>query len=110
MTLSNAERQARYRERHLRRGGGKRRIQLFVNIPTKAKARLSRLARHKCYSLTALIEEWAAPSGNFLARAGNFLPGSFHQIAGAQSRRRASRKRTAFATGATLDPPRASHL
>ena len=47
----NADRQRAYRERHLRRGGGKRRIRLFVAVPTRKE--LERLARHKRYTVTA---------------------------------------------------------
>jgi hypothetical protein len=58
MPLSNAERQQAYRERHLGVDGTKARVQFFLNAATKAQ--LDRLARHKRYSVTALIEEWAA--------------------------------------------------
>jgi hypothetical protein len=58
MALRNAEIQARYRERHLGFNGEKKRIQLFISI--NARAQLERRARHKCYSVTALIEEWPA--------------------------------------------------
>jgi hypothetical protein len=58
MPLTNAEKQARYRERHLGTDGEKARIQLF--LCASAKAQLDRLARHKGYSVTALIEELAA--------------------------------------------------
>lgn len=54
MPMTNAERQQAYRERHLGDDGEKRRIQLFLNASTRAQ-----LARHKCYTVTALIEEWA---------------------------------------------------
>jgi hypothetical protein len=58
MALTNAERQQAYRERHLGRNGGKRRVQLFLSAGTRAQ--LDRLKRHTRYSVTALIEEWAA--------------------------------------------------
>lgn len=58
MSLTNAERQRAHRERHLCGDGEKRRIQLFLNASTRAQ--LDRLARHKRYTVTALIEEWAA--------------------------------------------------
>ncbi len=58
MPLTNAERQQAYRERHLGRHGEKARIQLFLSA--HARAQLDRLARHKDYTVTALIEEWAA--------------------------------------------------
>jgi hypothetical protein len=57
MPLTNAERQARYREPHLD-AGEKARIQLFLGL--HARKQLDRLARHKRYSVTAPIEEWAA--------------------------------------------------
>lgn len=57
--LSNAERQARYRQRHLRDiYGEKRRLSLFLDL--HARNRLERIARHRGYTVTALIEEWAA--------------------------------------------------
>jgi hypothetical protein len=58
MALTNAEKQARYRERHLGVDGEKKRIQLFLSATTRAQ--LDRLARHKGYTVTALIEELAA--------------------------------------------------
>jgi hypothetical protein len=57
--MTNAERQAAYRKRHLESvDGEKRRLSLFVDL--HAHAQLERLARHKSYTVTALIEEWAA--------------------------------------------------
>ena len=57
--LTNAERQARYRQRHIRDiDGRKRRLSLFLDL--HARRQLERIARHKCYTVTALIEEWAA--------------------------------------------------
>lgn len=53
MPMSNAERQQAYRERH--RG---QRIQIFLS--THARAQLDRLARHRRYTVTGLIEEWTA--------------------------------------------------
>jgi predicted DNA-binding ribbon-helix-helix protein len=58
MALTNAEKQARYRERHLGVDGEKARVQLFLSASTKAQ--LDRLARRKDYTVTALIEELAA--------------------------------------------------
>lgn len=58
MALTNAEKQARYRQRHLGRHGEKARVQLFLSAG--AKAQLGRLARRKDYTVTALIEELAA--------------------------------------------------
>jgi hypothetical protein len=58
--LTNAERQARYRERHMESmEGDKERAQFIFEIGTKK--RLERIARHYGYlSATALIEQWAA--------------------------------------------------
>jgi cytidylate kinase len=58
LPLTNAEKQARYRERHLGIDGEKARVQLFLNA--SAKARLHRLARYKGYTVTALVEELAS--------------------------------------------------
>jgi hypothetical protein len=58
MALTNAEKQARYRERHLGADGEKRRTTLFLNATTRAQ--LDRLAHRKGYSVTAVIEELAA--------------------------------------------------
>ena len=57
MALTNAEIQANYRKRHLKEGD-KKTLQLFLSAHTRAQ--LDRLARHKDYTVTALIEEWAA--------------------------------------------------
>ncbi len=57
MALTNAEKQARYRERHLG-NGERRRIQFFLSTP--ARAQLDRLARHYGYSVTKMIEELTA--------------------------------------------------
>jgi hypothetical protein len=57
--LTNAERQARYRQRHLRNvDGEKRRLSLFLDL--HARRRLERIAQYKRYTVTALIEKWAA--------------------------------------------------
>jgi predicted DNA-binding ribbon-helix-helix protein len=58
MALTNAEKQARYRERHLGVDGEKARVQLFLSADTKAQ--LDRLAHRKGCTVTALIEELAA--------------------------------------------------
>jgi predicted DNA-binding ribbon-helix-helix protein len=58
MALTNAEKQARYRKRHLGRHGEKARVQLFLSADTRAQLR--RLAHRKGYTVTALIEELAA--------------------------------------------------
>jgi hypothetical protein len=51
----NAEKQARYRERHLGVDGEKVRVGLNLNAGTRAK--MGRLARHRGYTITALVEE-----------------------------------------------------
>jgi hypothetical protein len=58
MALTAAEKQQRYRERHLGINGAKLRIQLFVSV--HAKAQLRRLASHYGYTVTKLIEQLAA--------------------------------------------------
>jgi hypothetical protein len=58
MALTAAEKQGRYRERHLGIDGAKLRIQLFVNVHSKAQLR--RLARHYGYTVTKMIEQLAA--------------------------------------------------
>jgi hypothetical protein len=58
MTLTNAERQRAYRERHLGADGEKVRAQVFLSA--HAMAQLRRLARRKRYTVTAMIEELAA--------------------------------------------------
>jgi hypothetical protein len=54
VTLTNAEKQARYRERHLGVDGEKVRVGLNLNATTRAK--MGRLARHRGYTITALVE------------------------------------------------------
>jgi hypothetical protein len=59
MALSNAEKQARWRERHLKSvNGSKVRIPLTVEATTKAQ--LWRLARHRNCSVPTLIVELVA--------------------------------------------------
>jgi hypothetical protein len=55
MALTSAEKQQRYRERHLGVHGSKERIRLFVSVQTKAQLR--RLARHYGYTITRIIED-----------------------------------------------------
>ena len=57
MALTNAEKQARYRERHLE-NGTKTRGHFFLEATTKAK--LLRLAHHRNCSVPALIGDLAA--------------------------------------------------
>jgi hypothetical protein len=59
MALSNKERQALYRERHIKRADGeKERLTLVLDAGTKAH--LARIAAHYGYaSVTDLIERWA---------------------------------------------------
>jgi hypothetical protein len=59
MALSNAEKQARWRERHLKRENGtKLRAQFIFDVSTTNQ--LKRVAAHKGRSVAALIREWAA--------------------------------------------------
>jgi len=58
MALTAAEKQQRYRERHLGLHGTKERIQLFIGVQTKAQ--LGRLARHHGYTVTKMIENLVA--------------------------------------------------
>jgi hypothetical protein len=55
VTLTNAEKQARYRERHLGVDGEKARVGLNLNGGTRAK--MGRLARHRGYTITTLVEK-----------------------------------------------------
>jgi len=55
MALGNAEKQARWHDRHLVDGTKAR-----VIFDASTNAQLDRLARHRAYTVTALIEEWAA--------------------------------------------------
>jgi hypothetical protein len=57
MAMTNAEKQRAYRERHLGFSGEKSRMQLVLNV--HAKFQLERVARHRGYSVTALVEELA---------------------------------------------------
>jgi hypothetical protein len=58
MALTSAEKQQRYRERHLGIHGTKERIQLFISV--QARAQLGRLAGHYGYTVTKVIEDLAA--------------------------------------------------
>jgi hypothetical protein len=59
MALSNAERQARYRQRHLKSVDGEKvRLSLFLDL--YARLQLERIARHEGCTVTGLIEKWAA--------------------------------------------------
>lgn len=57
MALTNAEKQARYRERHLGVDGTKVAVHLFLSAP--AKKQLDRVARLYGYTVTKMIEELA---------------------------------------------------
>jgi hypothetical protein len=57
VALTNAEKQARYRERYLGVNGEKRRLTLFIDASTGAQ--LDPLAHRKGYSVTAVVEELA---------------------------------------------------
>jgi hypothetical protein len=59
MALSNAEKQARWRERHLKDvKGTKVRAQFVFDVSTTNQ--LKRVAAHKGRSVAGLIREWAA--------------------------------------------------
>jgi hypothetical protein len=59
MALSNAEKQARWRERHLDGSDAtKTRLQFIFDVSTTKQ--LKRIAAHKGCSVTSLIREWAA--------------------------------------------------
>jgi hypothetical protein len=64
--LTNAERQARYRKKHLNADSDKERAQFVFAVGTKK--RLGRIARHYRYpSATALIERWAVLAASKVA-------------------------------------------
>ena len=59
MALTNAEKQASWRERHLKNENGtKLRAQFIFDASTRAQ--LKRIAGHKGCSVTSLIKKWAA--------------------------------------------------
>jgi hypothetical protein len=59
MALSNAEKQARWRERHIDNvNGTKERVQFIFDVNTTKELR--RIAHHKGVSVAFLIREWAA--------------------------------------------------
>ena len=58
MAMTQAEKQRRYRQRHLGLDGEKDRLQCMVSV--QAKAQLTRLAQYHGYSVTELIETLAA--------------------------------------------------
>ena len=64
MALTNAEKQRRYRERHLGKEGEKVRLQLYLSFQTEA--RMQRLARHHGYSITAMVEKIIADADSAL--------------------------------------------
>jgi hypothetical protein len=61
VTLTNAEKQARYRERHPGVDAKKVRVGLSLNAGNGAK--IGRLARHRGYTITALVEVLAGRAG-----------------------------------------------
>ena len=67
MPLTSAQKQARYRERHLGKDGTKIALHLFVEATTRAK--LKRLSRHKDRTITALIEDLVASAERRCDRA-----------------------------------------
>jgi hypothetical protein len=66
MALSQAEKQRRYRQRHLGDNGEKQRIQCVVSLRTKLK--LKRLAHFYGCSLSTLIENLAADAEEVIVR------------------------------------------
>ena len=66
MALSQAEKQRRYRERHLGHDGEKQRIQCVVSLRTKLK--LKRLAHYYGCSVATLIENLAADAEEVVVR------------------------------------------
>ena len=58
MVMTTAEKQQRYRERHLGIDGTKERLQLFISV--RARAQLGRLARHRGYTVTMAVETLVA--------------------------------------------------
>ena len=79
MAMTPAEKQRRYRDRHLSIDGQKERLQCMISVPTKAK--LTRLAHYHGYSVTALIETLVADAERALldtlhaAHIGPYLDG-----------------------------------
>jgi hypothetical protein len=64
--LTGAERQARYRKKHMESvDGDKERAQFIFAIGTKK--RLARIARHYGLSATALIEQWTRQEASEIA-------------------------------------------
>jgi hypothetical protein len=59
MAFSNAEKQARWRERHLDNSDGTKTRLKFI-FDTNTRARLTRVARHRGRSVTSLIRDWPA--------------------------------------------------
>jgi hypothetical protein len=110
MALTSAEKQQRYRERHLGVHGAKQRIQFFVSV--QAKAQLGRLARHYGYTVTNMIEKLAADAERALL---NRLPSRQHtayldrrqrHAASRQASARAKAKSAKKPTGARPAPRR----
>jgi hypothetical protein len=99
MALTSAEKQQRYRERHLGIRGTKERIQLFISV--QARAQLGRLAGHYGYTVTKVIEDLAADAERALLnrlqpRQRTAYLDSHHQHAASHhdARRKAGRSRT----------------
>jgi hypothetical protein len=61
--LTNAETQARYRERHLGVDGEK--VRVGFNLDAGTRAKMGRLSCHRGYKITALVEgSWSStPNG-----------------------------------------------
>jgi hypothetical protein len=72
VTLTNAEKQARYRERHLGVGGKNVRVGLNLNAGTRAK--MGRLARHRGYTITVKTVTQARGDRREFRRVTNYRP------------------------------------
>jgi hypothetical protein len=59
MALTNVEKQASWRERHLKNENGNKLRAQFI-FDASSRAQLKRIACHKNCSVTSLIKEWAA--------------------------------------------------
>jgi hypothetical protein len=106
MALTSAEKQQRYRERHLGLRGTKERIQLFISV--QAKAQLGRLARHHGYTVTKVIEDLVAaaeqahldrlPRRQHVAYLDSHLNHSASRKVSAKPKRKAAKKRQSAST------------
>ena len=77
MALSQAEKQRRYRERHLGVNGTKRRMQCLLSAG--AREQLGRLAHYNGYSVTKLIEQLAANAERAVLSKLSFRKSKFYR-------------------------------